>query len=78
MSLRKGSRLRKWFPSIMVQVEGGEAWREIFASMAPAFTAPSFALFMQLMTAWVLLPGRHTITRMWQMIEPASRRPHDA
>ena len=61
-----------------MRLEGGEAWQEIFAGMASAFTAPSFVLFAQLVTAWVLLPGRHTITRMWQVMEPESRRAHDA
>lgn len=62
----------------MVRVEGGEAWRELLAWMAPAFTAPSSKLFAQLISAWVLLPGRHTITRMWRVMEPDVRREHDA
>ena len=73
MSVQERRGLRNWLPRVVVKVEGGEAWREIFERMAPAFTAPSFVLFTQLITAWVLLPGRHTITRMWQVMEPGSR-----
>ena len=78
MSVRKRRTLRNWVPLITVRVEGGEAWRELLMWMAPAFTAPSSELFAQLITAWVLLPGRHTITRMWRVIEPETRRAHDA
>ena len=78
MSVKKRGPLRNWLPRLVVKVEGGEAWQEIFERMAPAFTAPSFTLFTQLITAWVLLPGRHTITRMWRVMEPESRRAHDA
>ncbi len=78
LSVNKRRTLRNWLPRIMVRVEGGEAWRELLGWMAPTFTAPSSELFAQLITAWVLLPGRHTITRMWQVIEPESRRAHDA
>ena len=78
LSVPKRSSLRNWWPRVSVRVEGGEAWRELFEWMAPAFTAPSFALFTQLITAWVLLPGRHTITRMWRVMEPETRGAHDA
>jgi len=46
--------------------------------MAGAFTAPSRLLFSELVTAWVVLPGRHTITRLWQTIDDGGRRSHDA
>ena len=78
MSVRKRGALRNWLPRIVVKVEGGEAWQGLLEAMAPTFTGPSFTLFCQLITAWVLLPGRHTITRMWQVMEPESRRAHDA
>jgi hypothetical protein len=42
------------------------------------FTLPSFALFCQLVSAWVLCPGRHTVTRMLGMLDSRRRRPHDA
>ncbi len=72
MSVPKRSSLRDWLPRV------SEAWRELFEWMAPTFTAPSFALFTQLITAWVPLPGPHAITRIWRVMEPETRRAHDA
>lgn len=54
------------------------AWDAFVAACAPAFTQPSFALFGDLLRAWVLCPGRHTVTHMLCMLGPASRRKHDA
>jgi hypothetical protein len=54
------------------------AWDLFLAAFEPVFTLPSFVLFCQLVSAWVLCPGRHTVTRMLGMIEPRRRRPHDA
>jgi len=46
---------------------------------APAsFTRPSLAIFTTLMTAWVLTPGRRTVTRMIGVGDPDGRRCHDA
>jgi len=42
------------------------------------FTAPSFALFSDLLCGWVLAPGRHTITAMITVADPGGRRAHDA
>jgi len=42
------------------------------------FTAPSFAIFTDLVTGWVCAPGRRTITRMITVVDPAGRRAHDA
>ena len=42
------------------------------------FTAPSFAIFTDLVTGWVRAPGRRTITRMITVADPAGRRAHDA
>ena len=42
------------------------------------FTAPSFAIFTDLLTGWVLTPGRRTITRMLTVADPHERRAHDA
>ena len=78
LSVKKHRTLRNWVPRFNMRVEGGEAWRDLFMWMAPAFTAPSSELFAHLMTAWVLLPGRHTITRMWRVMEPRTRSFHDA
>jgi hypothetical protein len=43
-----------------------------------AFTAPSFALFTDLVAGWVCAPGRRTITAMLTVADPAGRRAHDA
>ena len=42
------------------------------------FTAPSFAIFTDLVTGWVCAPGRRTITNMITVVDPAGRRAHDA
>ena len=42
------------------------------------FTAPGFAVFTDLITGWVLAPGRRTITAMIAVADPGSRRAHDA
>ncbi|MHB8299059.1 MAG: hypothetical protein ACYDDW_10930 [Dermatophilaceae bacterium] len=42
------------------------------------FTAPSFAIFTDLITGWVCAPGRRTITNMIAVADPAGRRAHDA
>ncbi|MBI5244891.1 MAG: transposase [Elusimicrobia bacterium] len=55
-----------------------DVWDMFVAAYAPAFTQPSFALFQELLNAWVLCPGRHTVTRMIRMLDPAARREHDA
>ena len=78
MSVLKGKGKGNWLPRITVRVEGGQAWQDLLGLMSTAFTAPSFNLFEGLITAWVLLPGRHTITRMWQVIDEGSRRAHGA
>ncbi len=42
------------------------------------FTAPSLAIFTDLLTGWVCAPGRRTITAMIAVADPAGRRAHDA
>lgn len=78
MSVQKDRAKGNRYPRIIVRVEGGQAWEELLGLMATTFTAPSFDLFQGLITAWVLLPGRHTITRMWQVVDEGQRRAHDA
>ena len=56
----------------------GQAWTAIIASVAGAFTRPSFRVFADLMAGWVLTPGRRTITRMIGVVDPEGRRAHDA
>ena len=53
-------------------------WHSTLAHYATAFSAPSFQLFAQLLTAWVLCTGRRTVTGMLRLIEPAQRHAHDA
>lgn len=57
---------------------GVEAWTALLAMMAPAFTQPSFLLFVDLVSGWVLCPGRKTITRMIVVGRAVQRRAHDA
>ena len=42
------------------------------------FGAPSFAIFTDLLTGWVLAPGRRTVTAMITVADPAGGRAHDA
>ena len=53
-------------------------WDALLASCACVFTQPSLALFKELASAWVLCPGRRTLTRMIRMMLPRPRRAHDA
>jgi hypothetical protein len=43
-----------------------------------AFSAPSFAIFVELISGWVIAPGRRTITSIIAVADPAWRRAHDA
>ena len=54
------------------------AWERILAVYASCFTRPSFELFCELTSAWILCPGRRTVTRMIGLLEPRARRAHDA
>ncbi|MQB02112.1 MAG: hypothetical protein GEU78_17945 [Actinobacteria bacterium] len=54
------------------------AWTGILSVAVRAFTRPSFAIFIDLLTGWVLTPGRRTITRIITVIDPDHRRAHDA
>jgi len=53
-------------------------WLQLLHAFAPVFSAPSFLLFCSLATAWLLCTGRHTMTRIYQIGEPAGNRAHDA
>ena len=50
----------------------------LLALTRAGFTAPSFAIFTDLLTGWVCAPGRRTITAMIAVADPAGRRAHDA
>ena len=54
------------------------AWAQLLTSVAEAFTRPSVELFRELICAWVLCPGRHTITRMISLVDSEHVRAHDA
>ncbi len=56
----------------------GPAWKAVLASVAAAFTSPSFALFCQLMSAWVLTTARRTVVQMVGVMDPTARTAHDA
>jgi len=53
-------------------------WRLLLAGFSAVFCQPSFTLFVRLATAWVLCPGRHTLTRLYPIAEPAQGKAHDA
>lgn len=54
------------------------AWWLLLQSFRGAFTAPSFLLFQELVTAWVLAPGRRTLTRLWRFSPTPPRRTYHA
>src|SRR5258706_8486907 len=53
-------------------------WTGLLGLTAAVFTAPSYAVFTDLLAGWVLTPGRRTITRMLTVADPHHRRAHDA
>ncbi|MCI0372653.1 MAG: transposase [candidate division NC10 bacterium] len=55
-----------------------EGFQALLELLRPVFTAPSFLLFRELACAWVLCPGRHTITRMIGLLQRPGRCSHDA
>ncbi len=54
------------------------AWELLLASASGCFTAPSFALFAQLVSAWVCCPARRTVCGIVATMDPASGPVHDA
>jgi len=59
-------------------VSGADDWRTVLEACAVVFTGPSCVLFATLLSAWVLCPGRHTVTRMIRVADPTSQHAHDA
>ena len=57
---------------------GAGEWDTFLRACAGVFTRPSFLLFWTLASAWVLCPGRRTVTRMIGIMEPAETHAHDA
>ena len=56
----------------------GRAWKALLSRAVSAFTSPSFALFVELLSAWVCTTGRRTICQMVAVMGPEARRAHDA
>ena len=54
------------------------AWRRLVALAQGVFTRPGFALFEEIVTAWVLCVGRPTTTNLVRILGPGARRAHDA
>ncbi|PKQ27621.1 MAG: hypothetical protein CVT63_07020 [Candidatus Anoxymicrobium japonicum] len=59
-------------------MNGIENWKGILSSFGFMFTAPSREIFLRISSAWALVPGRRTITRVYQVAEPLRARAHDA
>lgn len=55
-----------------------QTWEWLLTFFVPLFHAPTFPLFASLASAWVLCPGRRTITRLYTLAEPFHLRAHDA
>ena len=53
-------------------------WTGLLEPARQVFGAPSFAIFTDLLTGWVLAPGRRTVTAMITVADPAGGRAHDA
>lgn len=62
----------------MRAARGAATWTAILGLAVCAFTRPSFAIFTDLLTGWVLTPGRRTVTRIITVADPEHRRAHDA
>ncbi|MGH8886910.1 MAG: hypothetical protein ACRDYX_17425, partial [Egibacteraceae bacterium] len=59
-------------------MSGAAEWATLLTGAQAVFTAPSFAIFADLVTGWALCPGRRTITRVIGVVDPDHRRAHDA
>lgn len=57
---------------------GAAAWDALLQACAAVFTRPSLLLFGTLVSAWVLCPGRRTVTRMIGVADPETEHAHDA
>lgn len=54
------------------------AWERLLWNFADLFRRPSFQLFLSLISAWPLCPGRRTVTRMITVADPQGEHAHDA
>ena len=57
---------------------GDRAWDAVVSCASGVFSRPSFGLFADLASAWVLCPPRRTVTGMIGVVDPANLRAHDA
>jgi hypothetical protein len=55
-----------------------EAWTGLLSLFASLFTAPTFSIFEELLTAWVLCPVRRPVTGMMRGGGLVDKRPYDA
>lgn len=62
----------------MAANDPASTWTAFLRQFRFCFTAPGYVFFEQLATAWVMCPGRHTVTRLWRVIPAATRRPYGA
>ncbi len=51
---------------------------QLFATFRKLFTQPGADRFIELLAACVVCPGRRTINRRWQMMEPEYRPRYEA
>jgi DDE superfamily endonuclease len=65
-------------PSVHANTEPLAWWLVLLELFHPLFTAPAFAVFQELLTAWVLCPARRTVTGMMRGGGLVHHRPHDA
>ena len=56
----------------------GSTWKALLGRSRHVFTSPSFTLFCELVSAWVVATGRRTICAMVAVMDPATRSAHDA
>ncbi len=54
------------------------AWEVLLGSFSGCFTAPSFALFAELASAWVCCPARRTVCGIIATADPTAASAHDA
>ena len=54
------------------------AWERLLGNFSDLFRRPSFSLFVSLMNAWPLCPGRRTVTRMITIADSDGEHAHDA
>lgn len=59
-------------------MNGLGAWDTVLGACVTVFTQPSVGLFQTLVSAWVLCPGRRTVTRMIGVADPEGAHAHDA